>query len=180
MSGQDHHAVVERQVLVVERVVHVPGQLAGGFDPHQIGTPGIADEQGVAGERHPGVFGAGLIHHQQGDALRRMAGGEAHPQFDVAQRERIAALEWMMRKSCLSGLVHVDFGPGARRQFGVPGYMVGMEMRLDNVGDGHAAFGCGVQILLYIAVGVNNRRDPCAFAPDQIGGAAQPIDKKLL
>jgi hypothetical protein len=154
--------------------------LAGAVSANQVGAPNVADEEGVAGERQPGLFGAGGVADQQGDAFRGVPGCVADFQANIAQPEHIAVFERLVGELSAGVFVNEDGRPCAFCQVAVARNVIGMQVGLEDVGDAQAALGGGVQVLLHVAVRVNHRSHAVRLAADDVGGAAQPLDKKLL
>src|SRR5690606_26308761 len=77
-------------------------------------------------------------------------------------------------------LVDVDVGAGVLLQVGVAADVVGVEVGLDDVGDGQPVGGGRVEVFPHIAVGIDDRSHARAFAAHQIGSATQPVDEELF
>jgi hypothetical protein len=74
----------------------------------------------------------------------------------------------------------IDIRTCARRQIGIARNMVSMQMGLNDVRDLEPAALCHIDILLNLAVRVDHRCHAPCLTSHHIGGAPQPLDKKLL
>ena len=106
VARPDLDLVVERQQPLVQRAEHLGGTLAG-LD-RQVGAGDVADEQRVAGEQRPGRAAAAGVAEQEGRCARAGARGCGSPRSHLAQLQRPAVGEALVRVLGLGQLVDVD------------------------------------------------------------------------
>jgi len=110
------------------------GFLAGEVRP-AYGT----DKQGIAGNHEPGRLATAPVGNEQADGIRRMAGGMDNVDAHIAHLD---ALTVFQRFDCelrlaLNALVQTIGRAEAFSQCPAARVMVGMNMGIDYVGDGH-------------------------------------------
>ena len=84
---------------------------------------------------------------------------------------------WKLGLRCF---VDVDVRACALGEIAVAGHVIGVQVRLDDVGDLQMMRLRRIEIFLYVPIRVNDGGDSGAFAADQIRCAAQTIDEELL
>src|SRR5688572_7482410 len=94
MRWPDPDVVVELEERAEEAVVELAGELLGAADAVEVWSAGVADEEGVAGEREPRlVRTAPKVRAEQRHAVRRVAGGVKDSQRGVAKRDDVAVVD---------------------------------------------------------------------------------------
>ena len=142
MSGVDEGVIGQRQQLVVQRPVELLGEL---FAVHpaeaiEVGAADVADEQRVAGEHPPGLR-VGVLAHDDGDRLGRVAGGRADLERHLARTTAPARRpSGSMAKSACGALAVGDGCAGGRGELEVARQEVGVEVGLDHPLDAQAEF----------------------------------------
>ena len=90
MSRIDDDVIIELQVIVVERVEQLLGQLFRLIVAHQVGASGGVDEQRVAGKDAPRLRGAFLLGRFIRHMLGRVAGRVPRGEHQVAEFKLVA------------------------------------------------------------------------------------------
>ena len=173
--GQGQQPPAQRPV---ERSRHLLDRLLG--VRVQVGPAGVADQQRVAAQHHPGIVDASVV----GDEVGVMGGGVARrrDRFDlgVADPHDIAVGKWLV--------IELDPGPGRQIWSGAgaldqrrhPREVVGLDVRLQHGGDpgalGLGELDVGVD---QIDVGVYDRQLALALAAQQVGGAGRFVVEEL-
>ena len=167
----------------MERVVKVGAEIVGA--PPQRGAQGgaayVADEQSVAGEngvRLGRIFVE--IEHEDRDRLDSVAGGLEHLQTQSREAESIAVFHGDEGVFSLGAGTEMDGRAAAGAQLEVTGDEVGVE-----VGEKYVAnleprfFGVG-QVLLNVALRVNDDGGRTGLVCEQIGGVGQATQVVLF
>ena len=183
MGGVDAHVVVELQEEVVERTVQLLRQPAGLVLPEQVGPAHRVGEQAVAaedGERRVGAVAlGGEVRHVFGGVARRVLGGEDYP----AQVDLVAVLQLLLREAvlrpALGTQVHLR-RPGTVGQFAAPGQEVGVDVRLQGVGDRQLVLAGQFDVHLHVAAGVDDGGAARRLVADQVGQVRQPLGEHRL
>ena len=122
----------------------------------QVGPADVADEQGVPGQDAIGS-GVRLVGpHDDRDRLRCVAGRVAHLEHHRAERQALAVCEQASGELRLGDTTEAHIGPCRLREFQVTGQEVGVEVRLEDVGDRESVTARGVEVLLDVALRVDD------------------------
>ena len=168
MRRQNDRLVPQRQQFGVHGIVQLSGVLAGLRWVRQVGPPGLADEQRVAGEHRPRVVGGVVEMDRVAHALRRVtrrvqrddpdALGQLEPlaivEPDVPVAERVVA---PVDHLCAT-LAH---------KLGRTHHKILLAMGLKRILDRQLVLAGQLQILVHIPARINHR----GFSPipDQVG-----------
>ncbi len=98
----------------------------------------------------------------------------------IISRASLVGIERAVRESGVRGLVDVDVRAAAGGQVGVARDVIGVQVSLDDVGDLEAPGLRRVEILLHVAVRVDDGGNAVVLTPDKIGGTADAFDEELL
>ena len=88
----------------------------------QVRPGGVADEERIACEDEPGLFGPAAIDDREAAVLGAMARGVEHPQRDVAEHDLLSVLERVVLVRGFRGRVDGDRDPvldGQRDKMGI-------------------------------------------------------------
>ena len=183
----DERLVGQHHQLLAQRVVQGCTQLVGG-DAHrgeQVGTPDVADEERVAGEHGCGLGTlalrrAGQVAHHDRDRLGCVARRRQELQLDIAHGDALAVVHQPGGEPGSGGVAEDDLGAGRGGQLQVARQEVGVEVRLDHVGDGQPR-GLGVtQVLVDVATGVHHRGQTARLVGDQVRGLREALQVVLV
>ena len=183
MGRIDQRLVGKRQEFVVERVVEVGAEVVGGPPERsaQVGAADVADEQRVAGEDGVRFRGVLLeIEDQDRDRLDGVAGGFEDLQAQSRELERIAVLHRDEGVFRLGAGAEMDGRAATVAQFQMAGDEVGVEVGEEDVADLEPEFlGVG-QVLLDVALGVDDDGGRAGLVSEQIGGVGQAAQVVLF
>ena len=179
----DQGLVGKRQEFVVERVVKVCAEVVG-CPPErgaQVGAADIADKQRVAGEDGVRLCRVLLqIEDQDRDGLDGVAGGFEDLQAQSREVERIAVLHGHESVFRLGAGAEMDGRAATVAQFQMAGDEVGMEVGQEDVADLEAEFlGVG-QVLLDVALRIDDDGGRAGLVSEQIGGVGQAAQVVLF
>ena len=183
MGRVDERFVGMRQQFVVQRFVEVGAQVVSGPAKRgaQVRAADIADEQRVAGQHGIG-FGRILfqIENQDRNRLDGVAGRLKHFEAQPRELERIAVFHRDEGVLGLGARTEMDDRARAVAQFQVTGHEVGMEVSKEDVADLEAKTLGLSQILLYVALGIDDNGRRARFVAEQIGRVGQAAQVILL
>ena len=172
--GPDLGFLRQGHETIVQRAEDVDGALAR-LD-RQIGPGDVADEERVAAQHRPGLVAAGGVAQQERGVLGPMAGGmDRLDRRSLAERQRPAVDERLVRVLGRRQLVDVDRRPGCPRQSPVPGDVVGVVVGLEHVLDPHPVQARQAQVGVDVPLRVDYRGDARGRIADQVGGAAEVL-----
>ena len=166
----------------MHRVVQLAAQLLRGEPDRaeQVGPTDVADEQGVAGEDRVRRAVGGVLEHQVGDGLGRVARCGPGLDHDVTELDPLAVGEVVDGELGLGGLTEADLGAGGLGQLEVAGHVVGMEVGEQHVGD-RQPVGVGVgEVLADVALGIHHDGLAGALIAHQVGRERQARELVLL
>ena len=99
-------------------------------------------------------------------------------QYDVPDAQFVALAHRAMRDLGTGGRAEHDLGAGAPGQLGMPADEVGVDVRLDDVAAAQTALVGRVDVLLHIALRIDDR---ClAVRPDQVRSMRQTAELELV
>ena len=107
-----------------------------------------------------------------------MAGRLDEAERDAAHAQLFAVADGAVRERGCGARAEDDFGSGARRQFPVPAHEVGMEVRLDHVPDLQALLFGQRDVLLDVALRIDDRG--LAVRPEQVRGMCETTQIELF
>src|SRR5262245_26228231 len=148
------------------------------FRTDQVRSPDVADEERVAGQDFLRLIRGLGVGDQNGDAFGRVAGGLQDAENDFADPELVAVFGRRVIDSRSGFTPDDDLRPRALGKLAMAADEFGVQLRLDHVSD-LQPFGFGfVDVLLDVALRIDDRR----FAPgaDQIRSMRQTAQIKLL
>ena len=99
-------------------------------------------------------------------------------QHDVADAQLVAVAHRAMRELGIRRRAKHDLRAGALRQLAMPADEVGVQVRLDDVADAQAALVGRVDVLLDVALRIDDRR--LAVRTDQVRGMRQAAEVELV
>jgi hypothetical protein len=176
VSRVNQRLVGKRQQFVVQRVVEVRAEVVGRPPQRraQVGAADVADKQSVAGEDGVRFCRVLLeIEDQDRDRLDGVAGSFEHFEAQSREFERIAVLHRHEGVFRLGAGAEMDGRAATVAQFQMAGDEVGVKMGEEDVADLEAEFlGVG-QVLLNIALGVDDDGGRAGLVSEQIGGVSQ-------
>src|SRR5581483_8731033 len=123
------------QQLAMQAVIEHSGELFRSVRIGKVGTTNVANEQRVAGEHTPGLRLALRIVHGKAHALWSMPGRFQDTDAALAEADFIAITQWDVGKLCACLNADVDAGTGTRGELLVSGDEVGVQVRLEDMGD---------------------------------------------
>src|SRR5215475_335321 len=143
----------------------------------QVRPPDVADEQRVAGQDFLGPTRNLGVDDQNGDAFGGVARSLQNAENDFADPELIAVFGGRVIESRAGLTPENDPGPRAPGKLAMAAYEIGVQVRLDHVFD-LQPFGFGfVDVLLDVALRINDRR--FAYRANQIRSMRQTTQIKL-
>src|SRR5262245_50386191 len=148
------------------------------FRADQVRSPDVADEERVAGQDFLRLIRGLGVGDQNGDAFLRVAGSLQHAENDFADPELVAVLAGRVIHRRVRFTPEAYLSPRAFGKLAMAADEIGVQMRLDHISD-LQPFGFGfVDVLLHVALRIDDRR----FAPgaDQIRSMRQTSQIKLL
>ena len=171
-AGEQLLGAVDAGVLVVRRVA------AGGL-VEQVRSAEVTTEHEVAGERVAGLVGERAVGDEEHEVLGRVAGGVHGLELDVAELDGVAVAEPLALEAIapvVAALVgEVDGGAGRGGQLAGAGQVVGVDVGLGDLDDGHAVLVGHVEIGPQVAAGVHDDRLAAALAADEVAGVGQVV-----
>ena len=183
MRRVDERVVGKRQDLRLDRVVEQRAELLGAPAERraQVGAADVADEERVAGQERVRALGVGLeVVDEDRDRLGRVAGRLERDEPDLAELDRVAVGE---RRELVLGLrpgAEVDPRADAVAQLEVAGEEVGVEVREEDVLDpAAAALGVG-DVLVDVALRVDDGRDAGCLVGDEVRRVGEAAEVVLL
>ncbi len=138
----------------------------------EVGSRGVADEQGVTGENE-------LVIDDECAVLRPVTGRVDHPYRHGTGREFLAVVQRLEGKLGLGQRMDGDRHPVLEREPSVPGHVIGVSMGLEDAHDSDVRFPRRIEVLLDRVRGVDQERLPLAGVADQVGGAAEIVVDEL-
>jgi len=145
----------------------------------QVRPGGVADEERIACEDEPGLFGPAAIDDREATVLGAMPWGVEHPQRDVAEHDLLSLLERVVLVRGFRGRVDGDRDPVLKRQPPVSGDVVGVSVRLERAHDSHALLFRRREILLDRVGGIDDDRLMRLRIADEIRRAAEVVVDEL-
>ena len=179
----DKAGVREGQQLRVERVEEQSAEIGGGpAESHpKIGAADITDKKGVAGENGEWVGSAAVeIENEKGNGFRRVARSFESLQANAAEFDSAAVAQ---RSKAVFGLgfgAEIDGGADAVAQFEMTGDEIGMEMREDDMLDLQMMLGGESNVLIDVALGIDNSGDGGLRIADEVGSVREARKIKLF
>jgi len=92
VRGEDADGIWQTHQLALDGVVQLVAEFVGGDadGSEQVGSPDVADEQGVASEDAVGDLVVGMLVHEDADGFRCVPRGVHDLQGDLAQGDPFA------------------------------------------------------------------------------------------
>ncbi len=183
VGGVDKTFIGEGEEFGVEGVEEQGSELSSGPAEcgAEIGASDIADEEGVAGEdgvRFGGI--GGEVEDEDGDGLRGVAGGFEDLEANVAEVETIAVVEWGEGVLGFGGSAEADGGADAVAKFEMAGDEIGVKVGEEDVFDGEAVLGGEGEVLVGVALGVDNGGGAGGFVTDDVRGVGEAGEIELV
>ena len=154
--------------------LHRPLDVGGAFE--QVGTADVADEHEVAGDGGNRQVGGGAVGDQERQVLGRVAGRVQHVDADVANLQVIAVVQEaaFRREGVLPvGIAFVgeiQRAAGLVRELARARHVVGVDVGFGDVRDPQAFVRGGLDVLVDVAVGVDDNGLAVGLAADQVAG----------
>ena len=176
VAWEDLDAVGELEQSLKTRV-----ELAGPVDglDRQVRPGGVADEERVAREDEPRLFGPGPVDDCKATVLGAVAGSVDHPEGDVAQHHLLPVLERIVLVSGLRRRMDRDRDSMRQRQTPVSRDVVGVRVRLERARDLHALLLGRCEVLLDRVGGIDDNRLLRLLIADEIRRAAEIVVDEL-
>ena len=178
MAGEDLDAVGQLQQPLVQRVVQDACALVPG--DREVGPRGVADEEGVAGEREPRLVGARVVDDEEDRVLGPVPRRVPREELDVADADPAPVLERLVRVLGARQAMDVHGDAALQRERAVAGHVVRVRVRLE---DGDEAGAVALEHLVELA-DVERRVDhdglAGGLAADHVGRAAEVAMDELL
>src|SRR2546422_986956 len=156
--------VGERQQPAVQAVIELLREPALRAAAEQVRPAHPAGEQRIAGQDEPRLGGPGAVGHEEGDAVRRMPGRGQYPEADIAEVEAVFVSNVRVREANVGGFVHEDRRTRRLGQAPSARQVIGLHVRLDDVGDAHVLLCRGFQIRLDVVLWIHHSAARCAFS----------------
>ena len=177
MPGPDLDVVAEREQALAQ-AVEDPARALGLLDG-QVRPGDVADEQGVAREHGPRLRRARGVDEGERRVLRPVAGCRDRPNADRPDRQLPPVVDRVMRILGLGQPAHVDGRAGRGGEPPVPGDVIRVVVRLEDVRDPHPREPGERQVGLDIQARVDDRRLAGGVVADDVGGAAEIVVDEL-
>ena len=174
VAGPDLGEVPEREEPL-ERPEEPAGALLG--VDCEIRARDVAHEERVAGDDEPGLLAAAPVGDEIRGVLRPVAGGCKSRDGDLADRDRVAVGERLVLELDPCAGRHVDGGAGRLGQAALAGDVVGVVVRLEDVGDPEAVLLGELEVGLDVPFRVDDRR--LAPVGDDVGRAPEILVQHL-
>ena len=183
MRGVDEGFVGQREEFVVQRVVEVAAEFVGAEAERgaEVGAADVADEHGVAGEDSVRISCAlGEIEDEDRDRLDGVAGGFVDLEAHAGEFECVAVVHGDEGVFGDGASAEMDGGVRVVAELEVAGDEVGVEVRQEDVTDLEAECVGVVEILLDVALGVDDDRGVAGFVAEQVGGVGETAQVVLF
>jgi len=183
VGGVDEAFVGEGEELGVEGIEEHVAELSGGpaEGGAEIGSADIADEEGVAGEDGVRFVGIGVaVEDEDGDGFGRVAGGFEDLESDLAEVEAVAVAEWGERVLGFGGGTEADSGADAVAELEMAGDEIGVQVGEEDVLDGEVVLGGEGEVLVDVALGINDDGGGGGFVADEIGRVGETGEVELM
>ena len=122
----------------------------------------------------------GEIEDQDGDGLDGVAGGFEDLQAQAGEVERVAILHGDEGVLGLGAAAEMDGGAAAVAQFQMAGDEVGVEVGEEDVADLEAEFFGVGEVLLDVALRVDDDGGAAGFVAEQVGGVGEAAEVVLF
>ena len=97
----------------------------------------------------------------------------------LAERELPAVLEWLVVVFGRGIRVHVDDGPGGRRQAPVPRDVIRVVVRLEDVLDPHSEVADGTEVFVDVEARIDDGGHARVLVADQVARTAEVVVNEL-
>ena len=180
-AGIDACRVGQRQQLVVQRVVELPGELVAGdaLRGQQVRSTDIADEQRVAREDGVGSVGRPVVH-DHADRLGRVARCVQHLEHDLPELDALAVGELAGLELGLGERPVGDLGAGGGSQLEVAGEEVGVEVGLHDELDRQPVLGRRLEVRRDVAARVDDHGPAGGRVADEVRGLREAVEVVLF
>lgn len=148
--------------------------MSSGFE---VGAAQVADKERVAGKYEPRCFVSARVLYKEGGVLGTVTGGGYGNNARLAHLDPIVVVEGLVLVLDARLLGDVDLCPGRLGESSPTGDMVGMVVRLQNVGDPKVMLVCKLKVLGDLPLGVYDRR--LAVVGHDVRGATKVFVKYL-
>ncbi len=173
MRGPHLAVVGQAQQLLMQGAEYLARAL--GLLDREVGAGDVADEQAVAGEHRPRLRAAGGVDQRERGVLRAVARGVQGADHQAAQLELPAVVEGLVLVVGARQAVDVDARARGGDQPAVPGDMVRVVVRLQDMLDGDAPVSRQLEVLVDLEAGIDHRCDPGALISHQVRGASEVV-----
>ena len=134
----------------------------------EVGTRGVPDEEGIAGEHEPRLIGARAVDQGEGAVLRAVPGRVDRADDDVAELDLRAVVQRLVLEGSACGLVDVDGQAVLEGEAPVAGDVIGVRMRLENADQVDRPQLALLEVLLDRERGIDHDRDALVLVADEI------------
>lgn len=182
MGGEEQEVVGQGEQALGQRAIQRPRHLlhrllAVGM---QIGTPGIADQERVARQDHPGLLPAPMVGDEVGMVGARVAGGGNGLNQGVAELDALAVDKLAVLELNPGALRQVSGRTSAVNQLWQPRDVVGLEVRFQDGGDPAALAFSGREVFIdQVRMRIDHGQLAGAVATEEVRGAGGLVVQKL-
>ena len=180
VRGPDLDRVVELQKFSVQALVqhrrHHLRRVAA--RAREVGPSNVADEERVARQNLLRLRRDFRVNDDDGDAFGRVPRRFEKAQDDFPDLDLVAIVHRKVLEARARLRAEDDLRARARREFPVPAHEVCVQVRLDDVLDFQPSRLCLGDVLVNVALRVNDRG--LAFRADEIGGVRETSEVKLF
>src|SRR5579883_2215830 len=183
MRGIDKALIGQPEKFGVQRIKKQATELRGRPAERraQIGTAYIADKKSVAGQDGVRLAFADIaIEHHDGDGFRGVARGFHDFQTDTSEFQFVAITHGVKGVAGLCRAAQVDGGAGAITELKMSRKKIGMEVGEKDVLDLQAVFGGEGQVVVGVALRVDDNGGAGFLIADQVGSVRKTRQIKLL
>ena len=145
----------------------------------QVRACDVADEERVASQDRPRFGTARHVDQGEGGVLGSVPGGVDRAYGDAAEFELPAIVERLVIVFRARFLMDVNRGARRDGQAPMPGDVVGMVMRLEDVLDVNARVASEAQVLVDLETRVHHGGHTSVLISDEVGGAAEVVVSDL-
>ena len=171
VGWKDLDVVWKREETTAEARVQLLREPALLSRTEKIRSANAAGEQRVAGKDESWLRRARAIRDEEADAIRRVPGRMQHLDADVPQVMLLSVVQRVMAKRNGRRGVVEDRRPCRLRQPPRTGHVIGLHVRLEDVGDAHRLFGGGCEVRLDLRLWIHHSTRGGACSAEDIAGA---------
>jgi len=142
----------------------------------EVGTTGVADQQGIAAQQQPRLLGPAAVGDQVGVVSGRVPRGGDRLDLGVAELDDLTVGKREMVELHAGPGRKIGARPGAFDQCRQAGDVVGLHVRVEYGDDRRALrFGEADVVVDQVDVGLDHGQLPVRLATQQVGGASRLV-----